>query len=582
MRVRLGRYAPIVRWFPKYTPTLFVNDALAAAVVTLLLIPQALAYALLAGMPAQTGLYASILPLLAYAVLGTSRTLAVGPFAVVSIMTATAVNQVVAQTGLDYISVAVLLALLSGMMLIALGILRLGFLINLLSRPVISGFIAASGILIAASQFGQMLGMPVQGQTLWALAQRLWELYGEFDRGTLAIGLSSLATLICLKRYLYPLLILIGLSDTASRLMARSGPIVIIVVSIWLSVRWQLSEHGVAVIGRVASGLPELALPHITWQALESSWSAALLISIVAFAESVSMAQTLANRRGERIDPDQELIGLGAANMASAFSGAFPVSASLSRSAVNDEAGAATPAAGAMTALGVALAALFLMPLISQLPRVVLAVIIIHAVASLVNPSSFVRAWRYSRNDGVAQIATFLLTLLAGVTNGLILGVVLSLVMYLYRTTLPHTAIVGRLPGTEHFRNVRRHRVETRSRLAILRIDESLYFGNARFLEDTVAQVVAEQPMLRDLVLMCPAVNYIDISAIDSLELIQKRLHDGHICLHLAEVKGPVMDQLKKTEFLEKINGRVFLSTYAAWKELQADEPESGRRSAHS
>ncbi len=566
----LKRCIPMLDWLPGYRGHTLTRDGVAALVVTLLLIPQALAYALLAGMPPVTGLYASMLPLLAYGLFGTSRTLAIGPFAVVSIMTAAAVSQVVAQTGVGPVTAAVGLALLSGMMLVGMGLLRLGFLINFLSHPVISGFISATGILIAASQVGPMLGISVQGQTLSALVQNLWAHRFAFDALTLFIGVAALLFLLAVRGYLARGLRAVGLPAAPAALIARGGPALAVVIATVVSAVWRLDEQGVAVVGHIPAGLPIPTLPVLSRDLLGALWAPALLISIVTLAESISIAQTLASRRREQVKPDQELIGLGAANVASAVSGAFPVSGSLSRSAVNDQAGAMTPAAGVLTALAVAGVTLCLTSLLYYLPLVVLAAIIIQAVMSLVNMTSFLGTWRYSRHDGLAQVATFVLTLLAGVTTGLLIGVGLSLMLYVYRTSRPHSAVVGRVPGSEHFRNVRRHAVETDKHLAILRVDESLYFGNARFLEDTVADVVANQPDLRDLVLMCPAVNYIDLSALESLEMIHERLQTASIRLHLAEVKGPVMDKLKKTDFLRQLNGEVFLSTHDAWSKLRS------------
>lgn len=569
IRPTLEHYIPILDWLPTYGRHALIRDGFAAIVVSLLLVPQALAYALLAGVPPKAGLYASMLPLLAYAVFGTSRTLAVGPFAVVSIMTAAAISQVVAQTGVDAVTAAAALAMLVGAILVAMGLLRLGSLVNFLSHPVISGFISASGILIGASQIGHMLGITAQGQTLWELAHHLWLQRDNFEGLTLCIGAVSLLLLFAVQHYLKGALMALGLADRHAELGAKGGPFLVVAVATAISVGCQLGRHGVMIVGEVPSGLPTLAWPNLSWGILNELWAPALMISIVAFAESVAMAQTLAARRHEQIKPDQELIGLGTANLASAISGGFPISASLSRTTVNDDAGAITPAAGALTAVAVAVAALYLTSLLYYLPLVVLAAIIIKAITALVDIRSFGRVWRYSRHDGLAQISTFIVTLLAGVSMGLLVGVGLSLVLYLYRTSHPHSTVVGRVPGSEHFRSALRHHVETDLSLAILRVDESLYFANARFLEDTVADLVMDTPDLRDLVLMCPAVNYIDVSALNSLDMIRQRLEAAGIRLHLAEVKGPVMDQLRQTEFLRQINGRVFLSTYDAWTQLR-------------
>ena len=571
----LKRYFPVLEWLPKYNRHMLWYDAIAAVVVTLLLVPQGLAYGLLAGMPPETGLYASMLPLVVYAIFGTSRTLAVGPFAVVSMMTAAALGQVAVQGELGYVTAAVTLASLSGVILIAMGLMRLGFLVNFLSHPVITGFISASGILIGASQLEHLLGIDIQGQTLIELGRSLWESATDIHSMTFLIGGSTLVLLLLLRRYLKRGLLAAGLPQLPADLISKGGPVIAVTIMTVISAQWQLDRQGVAVVGEIPSGLPALAMPVLSWDLVSSLWASALIISIIGFVESVSMAQTLASRRRERIEPDQELIGLGSANLASAFSGSFPVAASLSRSVVNSEAGAVTPAAGLLTAIGIGIATMYLASVLYYLPLAVLAATIIVAVTSLIQVKTMLPTWRYSRYDGMTMLVAFVLTLLAGVTVGLLSGVALSLLLYLYRTSRPHSALVGRVPGSEHFRNINRHDVETDPAVAVLRVDESLYFANARFLEDTVATVVSENKSLCHLVLMCPAVNHIDASALESLEAIQERLGEAGITLHMAEVKGPVMDRLRGTAFLEHLQGQVFLSTYEAWTTLSADwKPE--------
>ena len=280
------------------------------------------------------------------------------------------------------------------------------------------------------------------------------------------------------------------------------------------------------------------------------------------------MGQTLAAKRRQRIDPDQELIGLGTANLGSGLSGGMPVTGGFSRSVVNFDAGAETPAAGAYTAVGIALATLFLTPAIAWLPQATLAATIIVAVITLIDLPALGRTFRYSRTDFGAMLATILLTLGHSVEAGIIAGVALSIGLFLYRTSRPHSAVVGRVPGTEHFRNVLRHEVELCPKVTFLRVDESLYFANARFLEETVMDLVTREPELTDLVLVCPAVNLIDASALESLEAINERLRDAGVRLHFSEIKGPVMDRLKGTELLEHLGGRIFLSTYEAWQAL--------------
>ncbi len=564
----LKRYLPILQWAPGYGRDQATSDLVAAIIVTVMLIPQSLAYALLAGLPAYVGLYASILPLMVYAVFGTSRTLSVGPVAVASLMTAAALAPLAEVGSPEYLAGAVLLAVMSGLMLTMMGVLRLGFLANFLSHPVISGFITASGLVIAASQLKHLFGVQASGHNLLEIGRSLWLTISQFNGVTLLLGGGTLVFLVFARKGLKPLLVTLGLLPRVADILSRTAPIVAVVVTTLLAWQLNLESAGVRLVGEVPRGLPELTLPSLDpglWQQLAVS---ALLIGVVGFVESVSVGQTLAAKRRQTIDPDQELIGLGTANLSAGLSGGLPVTGGFSRSVVNFDAGAETPAAGAYAAVGIALATLFLTPAIAYLPQATLAATIIVAVSTLIDLPALMRTWRYSRPDFGAMLATIVLTLVHSVEAGIVAGVALSIGLFLYRTSRPHSAVVGRVPGTEHFRNVLRHQVELCPRVTFLRVDESLYFANARFLEETVMDLVTRQPELRDLVLVCPAVNLVDASALESLEAINERMKDAGVRLHLSEVKGPVMDRLQGTELLSHLGGQVFLSTYEAWQRL--------------
>ncbi|MFG6610868.1 SulP family inorganic anion transporter [Sulfitobacter sp. 1A12057] len=560
----LSHYLPILDWGRRYDRGQFTGDMIAAVIVTIMLIPQSLAYALLAGMPPEAGIYASIAPIVLYAIFGTSRALAVGPVAVVSLMTAAAVGEIAQSGTAGYVTAALTLAFLSGAMLLALGLFRLGFLANFLSHPVIAGFITASGILIAASQLRHILGIEAEGHTLPQILSSLWAHLGEVNVITLGLGLAATAFLFWVRGGLKPLLRRMGLGPQMADIGAKTGPVLAILATTLAVWGFDLGARGVAIVGEVPQSLPPLTLPSFSPDLLAQLFVPALLISVIGFVESISVAQTLAAKKRQRIDPDQELIGLGSANLGAAFTGGFPVTGGFSRSVVNFDAGAETPAAGAFTAAGLALAALFLTPLIHYLPKATLTATIIVAVLSLVDFSILKRAWAFSHADFAAVSVTILLTLIFGVEAGVSAGVVTSILVHLYKTSRPHMAVVGRVPGTEHFRNVLRHEVETQPHVLSLRVDESLYFPNARFLEDQLAQYAADKPDLTDVVLMFPAVNEIDLSALESLEAINTRLRDADIRLHLSEVKGPVMDRLKRSHFLDELTGEVFLSQHEA------------------
>ncbi|MCK2042859.1 sulfate permease [Chromohalobacter sp. TMW 2.2308] len=567
-QVGLARWLPILDWGRRYNGKWLGEDLLAAVIVALMLIPQALAYAMLAGLPPVVGLYASLVPLVVYTLLGTSTTLSVGPMAVVSLMTASALSQVAESGSQDYIAAALVLALLSGGILLIMGLCRLGFLVNFLSHPVMTGFVSASGVLIAASQLKQLLGVDLSGSTLPALVAQLPSVLEDVSLPTMSIGLGSLLVLWWVRRWGKSALERCKVPARVAGVLVKLAPIATIVLATLVAGAAGWLGNGVAVIGEIPAGLPPLTLPDwepALWRSLIGS---AVLISIVGYVESVSVAQALAVRRGERVDPDQELIGLGGANLAASFTGGMPITGGFSRSVVNFDAGARTPASSAFTAVGIALAMLFLSPWLRQLPMGTLAATIVIATVSLVDLAAFKRVWRYARGEGIAMSATALATLMLGVDVGILVGVAMSLALHLYGTSRPHSAEVGRIPGTEHFRNVRRHAVETDVSVAILRVDESLYFANVRHLEDLITAVVNRDPPPRDLVLACQAINVIDATALESLEALNRRLRDRRIGLHLAEVKGPVMDRLSRTELLETLNGRVFLSTFDAWCEL--------------
>lgn len=565
---KLSTWLPILSWGQQYNRNTLVSDLLAATIVTVMLIPQGLAYALLAGLPPEAGLYASVAPLLLYALFGTSRVLAVGPVAVVSLMTAAAISEQGALSSASPWAIAITLAFLSGALLLLMGLLKLGFLANFLSHPVISGFISASGLLIAASQLKTIMGVRADGQHFFDILSALALQISQTHLLTLAIGVSTIIFLFWVRKGLKPLLQRVGLGPRLADSLAKAGPVAAIAVTLTLTWWLEWQTQGVKIVGAVPQGLPPLTLPLWDLSLLKQLALPALLISIVGFAESVSVGQTLAAKRRQRIEPNQELIALGASNISASLSGGFPVTGGFARSVVNFDAGAQTPAAGIYTAVGIALASLFLTPALYFLPQATLSATIIVAVLSLVDLTIFKRTWKYSKADFAAALSTFLVTLALGVELGLVTGVTVSLSLFLYRTSRPHIAEVGLVPGTEHFRNVQRHSVLVDPTLVSLRVDESLYFANSKALEDQINQAMATMPTLQNVVLLCSAINDIDASALESLELIEARLLSAGIALHLSEVKGPVMDRLKHTHFLHHLSGQVFLTHYQAIQAL--------------
>ena len=575
----LYRFLPFLTWARQYSRADMTNDTIAALVVTIMLVPQAMAYAMLAGLPPQAGLYGAMLPLLLYALFGSSSSLAVGPVAVVALMTAAAAGTVAATGSEGYHLAALWIALLSGAMMLGLGLLRLGFLANFLSHPVISGFITAAGILIAASQLRHLLGADIRGKTLPEVIPSLLANIGGLSFVTLALSVATLAFLFWSRAGLARLLMRLGLSGALAKLLGKTALLIAVVGTTVLVWGLGLQGQGVAIVGDIPQGLPQMGLPAFDPDLIQLLLAPALMIAIVGYVESISIAQTLAAKKRQFIDPDRELVALGLANLGAGLSNAMPVTGGLSRSIVNHDAGAATPAAGAITALLIGVAVLALTPLMFYLPRATLAAIIIVAVVSLLDFRALPRTLAYSRADGAAMAATMGVTLLIGVEQGLLAGVGLSLILYLYRTSRPHMAVIGQVPGTEHFRNIDRHKVRTDPAIFAIRVDESLYFPNARALEDRIVQALAEAPGLRHVILQCTAINYVDASALESLEAINLRLRDAGVSFHLSEVKGPVMDQLQRSHLLQDLSGKVFLTQFDAMEQLS---PQMTRDCLHS
>ena len=551
-----------------YTKTTLAQDAVAAITVTVLLVPQSLAYALLAGLPPEMGLYASIGPLLLYAAFGSSKTLSVGPVAVASLMTASAIGSVTSAGIADPISAAVMLALLGGLLMMTLGFLNMGFVANFLSHSVVSGFITASGILIAVSQLKHLFGIPLYGDSLPELLSGVAAHWDSVHLTTLLLGSAVLAFLVFCRSGLCLILIRLGCSARYAAMMSKSAPMFAVIVTIIVSQQLDLASVGVSVVGEIPSGLPAFSVPVLSLELMSALLVPACVIALVGFVESVSVGRTLGAKRRERISEDRELLGLGAANIASAVSGGFPVTGGFSRSVVNFDAGAQTQMASVFTAFGIALVALYLTPALYHLPHATLAATIIIAVTGLINFKDITAARALSRADFLTITLTILATLIFGVEAGVAGGIACSIGLHLYKTSVPHVAEVGLVEGTEHYRNINRHKVITHPGVLSLRVDESLYFANAGFLETYVENKIAETEKVTDVILMCSAVNEIDVTALHALENINLALKSRGARLHLSEVKGPVMDKLATTDFVSSLTGDVFLTHHKAVSEV--------------
>jgi SulP family sulfate permease len=568
----LKRYLPFLDWLFHYRRQDLVGDLMAGIIVTIMLVPQSMAYALLAGLPPQVGLYASIVPLIIYGLLGTSRTLAVGPVAIMSLLTAAAIGQLAEAGSADYVTLALILALLLGGLQILMGLFRVGFLVNFLSHPVLSGFTSAAAIVIGTSQLKHIMGISIPStESVFELLRYAFEHAAESNLLALGIGLGGVAILFYFKDALGRQLKRMGVADALIVPITRGGPLVLVILGTLLVWGLQLGQTaGIKVVGSIPAGLPPLTVPTFDWARWQALLPTAITLAFVGFMESISVAKSLASKRRQKVDADQELLALGAANVGAAFTGGYPVTGGFSRSVVNFTAGANTGLASMITAGLIALTVIFLTPIFYFLPQAVLAAIVIVAVSTLVDLKTPRHVWHYNKADAAAWLITFVAVLAVGVETGIIVGVIATVVLYLWRTSRPHIAIVGQVGATETYRNVLRHEVKTCPHVVAVRVDESLYFANTKYMEDTLLRVIAERPEVKHLLLIGSAVNFIDFSALETLEALRQELRDAGVQLHLADIKGPVMDRLKTSGFIEHIGAdHVYLSTHEAMMSLK-------------
>ena len=567
------------RWLPAwlrgYRREDWPGDLAAGLVVTLLLAPQGLAYALMAGLPAQAGLYASIAPLLIYALAGRSHAQSVGPMAMTSLLVAATLARLAEPGSGDYLALAIGLALLSGLMLAVLGLLRLGFIADLLSEPVLAAFTSASALLIVLSQLGPLLGVQAGGASLPQLLAGLWRSVDGVNRVALLFGGSALALLLlarwrgeaCLRRC--------GLNASARQLCLRLAPLLAVLLGMALVAGLHL-DAALPVVGEIPPGLPAPTWPALSLEQWSQLALPAFFIALVNYVQSLAVVQTLAQQRGDEVDPDRELLALGLCNIGAGLSGGFPVTGGLTRSMVNAEAGARTQLASVIAALGLTALASFAAGALAQLPLAVLAAMIIASVAGMIGFDSLRLAWRTDRADAAAFALTFVLVLWLGVDSGIVAGVLTSLAVMLWRSSRPHIAELGRLPGSHHFRNRLRFAVERLPGALFLRVDESLFFGNARQVRGEALARLAAQPDASRLVLIMSAVNRVDTSALLMLARLDKELAARGVTLHLAEIKGPVAQRMEGGGLLAGLAGRVHLSAQAAWEALAAARRSDG------
>ncbi|SEI74188.1 sulfate permease, SulP family [Allopseudospirillum japonicum] len=561
---------PLARWLQSYQRHDALGDLLAGLVVAVMLIPQGMAYAFLAGLPPQMGLYAALFPLILYALLGSSRSMAVGPVAIASLMTGEALRH----SGTDpsqWPLVAAQLALLVGVCLLGLRLLNAASIVNFISHSVIKGFTSAAALVIALNQLKYLLDIDLPRGDFFTLITALPNALPQSAGDAVLLSLLCLGLLWGMQNQLAPQLIRLGWPKLAAQTLARSGPLVLILASlVLLPFLWPQAQ--LAKVGAIPAGLPDWQFIVLDLGQIQALFPSALLIALVGYLESISVATALASQKRERIAPRQELLALGIANLGAAFTQAYPVAGGFGRSMVNHNSGARTTLASLLAAGVLALVVAFFTPWFADLPKVVLGAIVVMAVLPLIDISAIWQTWAFNRADALTLLASFLGVLFLGVELGILLGISLSIALLLKRSAQPHIAELGRVPNSEHFRNVQRHQVQTLTQAVFLRVDENLYFANTHYIEDKILDAVSTRPQLTDVVLVCSAVNFIDASALESLETLIERLAQAKVRLHLAEVKGPVSDQLAHSHLLtllQQHQGQIFLSCYSAFCALQ-------------
>lgn len=563
---RLAALFPLLQHLKAHRRIDVYDDVIAGSVTATLLVPQTLAYSLLAGLPPQMGIYAAIVPTILYALLGSSRMSVVGPVAVQAVMIAAALSAFVAVHPGQAAAGALMIAAMGGVVLLVMGVLRMGWLTYFISRPVLSGFSTGAAIFIISTQLGSILGVSVPrdgtpAESVVAVAQGI----GGSHLFTAAFGLGALLLLLLARRPLSAVFRTLGLPSELAVMLGRAAPLFAVTLGTIGSIGLGASSGGVQVVGAIPQALPAPSFAVLNLSGWAELFPSALLIAIVGYVETISVAKVLAFRRRQKVDADQELIALGVANLGAAGFGAMAVAGGFTKSSANFEAGAKSQLSAIVAAIWVAVIAALFTGLLQELPRAVLSAIIIVAVWNLIDLASLRHNWRFSRGDGASQIVTIAGVLLLGVEQGLIAGTLLAAMLFLYRTSRPYIVKLGRIPGTEHFRSALRRNVELVDQVLIIRIDESLYFANTPRVESELQRLVVDHPKATDVVLVMSAVGHIDASSLEMLEQFEHELSASNIRLHLSETKGPLMQQLEGTLLLRRIGpARLHLTTHAA------------------
>lgn len=555
---KLKQQIPILEWLPAYKKQYLQGDLAAGITIAVMLIPQGMAYALIAGLPPVYGLYASIIPQIVYAILGTSRQLSVAPVATDSILVAAGVSIIAVEGTETYISLAILLALLVGVFQFLLGALRMGFITNLLSKPVISGFTSAAAIIIAVNQLKYLLGIDLGRGPVFEIISNLSDKISEIHFLTLVIGISGI-------------LIVIGLKNLSQRI---PGMLIAVVLGTLVVYFFQLEEQGVNIVKAIPGGLPSLAIPGIDLQQISQLIPLAITISIVGYMEAFSVAKVIeSKKRDHRVSANQELRSIGAANIIGSFFQSYPVTGGFSRSAVNMDSGARTQLSSLISASLIAVTLMFLTPLFYYLPTAILASVILVAVAKLIDLKYVLRLFREERVEFFLLLATFSVTLVFSMVPGIVTGVILSILLILYHAAYPHIAILGRLPGQSEFRNVKRFKkLELWEDKIIIRVDAPLTFINIQYVKDFIRTQIQKNPKIRQILVDASAISYVDATAVQGIADLLSDLQERKVTLIISDVVGPVRDAFFKTGLHETIGTRnIFLSLNDALDKQKKD-----------
>ncbi len=566
--MNLKQVIPILDWLPQYNKEWFKGDLSAGLTVGVMLIPQGMAYAMLAGLPAQYGLFTALVPIVIYAIFGTSRQLAVGPVALVSLLTLETVSQLAAPGTETYIALAITLALMVGLIELFMGVFRLGFLVNFLSHPVISGFTSAAAIIIGLSQLKHILGIKIpRGLKVHEIVMTAIEQSNLINMTSLWIGLAGIAVILISKKIN----------------KAIPGSLLAVIFGIILANVMGLGAEQIKIVGDIPSKLPTFALPEMSWEIFTNMLPLAAALALVGFMESIAVAKALQSKHKDyKVDSNQELIALGLASIVGSFFQSYTVEGGFGRSAVNDQAGAKTGVAALISAVVVLLTLLYLTPLFFYLPKAILGSIIMVAVIGLIDIHEVKLLWKRNRTDLAMLVVTFIGTLMLGVEEGIGLGVLLSLAMVIYRTTRPHVAVLGNVPDTHFYRNVERFpSVVIDDQILIVRFDAQIYFANANYFKEQVEELVDNKgDKLKLVILNSESINNLDSSAVHAIkDLVEEYLAKG-IEIAFTGVKGPVRDAMTKAEILTESTGDHFMSVQEAvdcQKASCASEPKPSK-----